>query len=84
VIGIAFFVSFIPPALQKLPAGFGRAMRVTSLGSAVFLAGCGGGGGATTQKPTASSGTPAGTYTITVTATSGSTSPHASLALVVQ
>jgi subtilase family serine protease len=42
---------------------------------------CGGGGGSTVQK---SQGTPAGTYTITVTATSGSTTHTTNVSLTVQ
>jgi Abnormal spindle-like microcephaly-assoc'd, ASPM-SPD-2-Hydin/Beta-propeller repeat len=47
----------------------------------VMLCSCGGGGSTT---PPQSSGTPAGTYTLTVTATSGNTTQTQNLSLVVQ
>jgi hypothetical protein len=46
------------------------------------LHGCGGGGGSSGKQPM-SGGTPAGTYTVTVTATSGSTSHAATYSLTV-
>jgi len=46
------------------------------------LHGCGGGGDSSGKQPM-SGGTPAGTYTVTVTATSGSTSHAATYSLTV-
>jgi hypothetical protein len=43
---------------------------------------CGGGGGSTTPPSTA--GTPAGTYTITITATSGTTTHQSAVNLTVR
>jgi len=65
-------------ALYKLAAGFVRMIGVASLLMAVFLAGCGGG------ASQASAGTPAGSYTITVTAASGGTSVSAKFVLIVR
>jgi hypothetical protein len=48
----------------------------------VALHGCGGGGGSSGKQPM-NGGTPAGTYTVTVTATSGSTSHAATYSLTV-
>jgi hypothetical protein len=50
--------------------------------AATLIAGCGGGSSSTTPPPV--TGTPAGTYMITVTATSGSTTANTQLTLVVQ
>ncbi|HEX4240702.1 MAG TPA: FG-GAP-like repeat-containing protein [Steroidobacteraceae bacterium] len=50
---------------------------------AVALHGCGGGHGSSGGTPPASGGTPSGTYAVTVTATSGSTSHTASYSLTV-
>jgi len=51
--------------------------------ASTVLVGCGGGSSSSTPPP-AQTGTPAGTYAITVTATSGSTNTTAALTLVVQ
>jgi hypothetical protein len=50
--------------------------------AATLIVGCGGGSSSTTPPPV--TGTPAGTYMITVTATSGSTTANTQLTLVVQ
>jgi hypothetical protein len=52
----------------------------------LFLGSCGGGGSSSTSPPPSalSSGTPAGTYSLKVTATSGSASQSMSLSLTVQ
>ncbi len=52
------------------------------IAAATLLVGCGGGSSSTTPPPV--TGTPAGTYTITVTATSGSTTAPTQLTLIVQ
>ncbi len=52
------------------------------LAAMVLMTGCGGGKGSTPAKP--ATGTPAGTYTLVVTATSGSTSRSTQLTLTVQ
>lgn len=49
---------------------------------AIMLAGCGGGGSAGSPPP-AQTGTPAGTYTLTVAATSGSVTHNMSLTVTV-
>ena len=51
--------------------------------ASTVLVGCGG-GSSSTPPPPVQTGTPAGTYAITVTATSGSTTSTAALTLVVQ
>jgi hypothetical protein len=52
--------------------------------AATLLVGCGGGSSSTPPPPPPVTGTPAGTYTITVTATSGSTTATTPLTLIVQ
>lgn len=47
------------------------------------LAGCGGGGGNTPTGPTSQAGTPSGTYTLTVAATSGAATQSVLLTLTV-
>ena len=49
----------------------------------VFIPSCGGGGGGSTTPPP-SQGTPVGSYTVTVTATSGTLSQSGTFTLVVQ
>jgi hypothetical protein len=62
-----------------------RALRILLLsGLLALFAGCGGGGGSTPPPPPLDPGTPRGTYTIAVTATSGSFSHSASFQLIVQ
>ncbi|HYM07382.1 MAG TPA: S53 family peptidase [Terriglobales bacterium] len=66
-----------PPRRRRYLAGFGLMLMV------FFAAGLGCGGGSSGSSQNA--GTPAGTYSITVTATSGSSLSHtASIALIVQ
>jgi len=52
--------------------------------AATLIGGCGGGSSSTPPPPPPVTGTPAGTYTITVTATSGSTTATTPLTLIVQ
>jgi hypothetical protein len=67
-------------------AGYRRRIRILAvpLIAVAFLAipGCGGGGGSSSS--TITPGTPAGTYTATVTAKSGSLSHNAALTVIVQ
>lgn len=74
------------------PAGRMRTLRVAlsvclilmPVAAATMLVGCGGGSSSTTPPPPPpATGTPAGTYTIVVTATSGSATSSANLTLVV-
>ena len=58
----------IQAAAGRLP----HAWRVVSLAALAALSACGGGGGGTGHIPTLDPGTPAGTYAVTVTGTSGS------------
>ena len=77
-------------AATQSPAGRLRFARVAlsvclvlmPIVAATLLVGCGGGSSSTPPPPV--TGTPAGTYTITVTATSGSTTATTQLTLVVQ
>jgi hypothetical protein len=50
----------------------------------VALTGCGGSSSSSPPPPTTLPGTPAGTYTATVTATSGSLSQQETLTVIVQ
>ncbi|MGN6593457.1 MAG: choice-of-anchor D domain-containing protein [Terriglobales bacterium] len=64
-----------------------RWLPAVGLGAALILAGCGGGGGGSTAPPPpppAATGTPAGTYTITVSLTVGPVTHTIPLTLVVQ
>jgi sugar lactone lactonase YvrE len=78
-------------AATQSPAGRLRVARVAlsaclvlmPIMAATLLGGCGGGGSSTTPPPPVT-GTPAGTYTITVNATSGSTTAKTQLTLIVQ
>jgi hypothetical protein len=54
------------------------------LGLVVTLPACGGGGGSSSHLQTQDPGTPAGTYTVTLTATAGSLAEQASFTLTVQ
>ena len=79
-------------AATQSPAGRLRVARVAlsaclvlmPIMAATLLGGCGGGGSSSTPPPPVT-GTPAGTYTVTVTATSGSATPATTkLTLIVQ
>jgi hypothetical protein len=69
-------------------AGYRRRIRILAvpLIAVTFLAvaGCGGGGGGGSSSSTTTPGTPAGTYTATVTAKSGSLSHNTALTVIVQ
>jgi sugar lactone lactonase YvrE len=77
-------------ATTQSPAGRLRVARVAlsaclvlmPIAAATLLVGCGGGSGSTTPPP--ATGTPAGTYTVVVTATSGSRTATTNLTLIVQ
>jgi sugar lactone lactonase YvrE len=79
-------------AATQTPAGRLRVARVAlsaclvlmPIMAATLLGGCGGGGSSSTPPPPPAAGTPAGTYTVTVTATSGSTTASTQLTLIVQ
>lgn len=73
-------------ASYLLLAGTRRRAVYLPLTALVFLmSGCGGGNSSSTTPPsTASTGTPAGTYTASITATSGSLSHQATLTVIVQ
>jgi hypothetical protein len=64
------------------------ALSLPIAGVALFVAlqivGCGGGGGSTPPPPPPITGTPVGSYSVTVTATSGPLSHATTLTLVVQ
>jgi hypothetical protein len=87
--GTQIFYALLLPGLFGVVVAAGprrslRGMRflglITILGlSTMWLASCGGGSGGSTSP-----GTPKGSYTITVSATSGSTTVPASFQLVVQ
>jgi sugar lactone lactonase YvrE len=78
-------------AATQSPAGRLRVARVAlsaclvlmPIMAATLVGGCGGGGSSTAPPPPVT-GTPAGTYTITVNATSGSTTANTQLTLIVQ
>jgi hypothetical protein len=79
-------------AATQSPAGRLRFARVAlsaclvlmPIMAATLIGGCGGGSSSTPPPPPPVTGTPAGTYTITVTATSGSTTATTPLTLIVQ
>jgi sugar lactone lactonase YvrE len=79
-------------AMTQSPAGRLRVARAAlsaclvlmPLAAATLLVGCGGGGGGGSSTPPPATGTPAGTYTVVVTATSGSQSAKTNLTLIVQ
>ena len=79
-------------AATQSPAGRLRFARVAlsaclvlmPIVAATLLVGCGGGSSSTPPPPPPVTGTPAGTYMITVTATSGSTTATTQLTLIVQ
>jgi hypothetical protein len=54
------------------------------LGLLVVVPACGGGGGSKTPPPVPDPGTPAGTYNVTITATSGSVSSITGFTLFLQ
>ncbi len=66
---------------KKFISGMLLALAVTSI---VFMVACGGGGSSGGNGGGGSAGTPAGAYTITVTATSGNTVSHQQFPLTVQ
>ena len=83
MLGIVFL-----PGIRTPRRSMRRYLRLAPLALTLFLASCGGGGtvgggqtGGTQSNP---NGTPAGTYTLTVKATSGDTVQTTSLTLIVQ
>jgi drug/metabolite transporter (DMT)-like permease len=70
----------LAPGRDRLRRSARRYLGLIVLALLVFVGGCGG-GGSSHQSP---NGTPAGSYTLMVTASSGSASQSISLALTVQ
>jgi hypothetical protein len=68
---------------RKRKLGFALGL-VLLLSMMLMLAGCGGGGSSSNNGGGGTQGTPAGTYNVTVTATSGSTAHTTSVSLTVQ
>ncbi len=87
-----FYAMWLPIGLALVGSGFAsRKKRILSLllgcvlfSGLIFLAACGGGSSSGGGGGGGHPGTPAGTYTITVTGASGSLSHTATLSLVVQ
>ena len=87
-IALLFMIAVMLGWMQN-EAGRARTLRVAlslalilmPIAAATVLVGCGGGG--STPPPPPASGTPAGTYTLTVAATSGTTTATTALTLVV-
>ena len=77
---LAFLTMFAIAALSRATVRRHTGRLAAVLGVLLLVAGCGGGG---TTKPPVQTGTPAGTSTITVTATSGSATRVSTLTLVV-
>ncbi len=75
----AFFLLLIPTKRRRLKLAFG-ALFLVLLGAA--LVACGGGSSSTGPPP--NSGTPTGTYTVTVTGTSGSVVSSANITVTVE
>ena len=63
---------------------WGALLSLLALASLLALPSCGGGSGSSSGGPQIDQGTPAGAYSVTVTATSGNLSHTASFTLVVQ
>jgi hypothetical protein len=74
------------PGIRDRRRSLRRYLRLSPLTLLLFLASCGGGAGSSGgQPPTPNpNGTPAGTYTLNVTATSGTTSQTTSLTMIVK
>lgn len=80
--GIAGWQPALPrPAPRRTRGGWEVACLAAWLLATALLAGCGGGGSAPADPPAAASGTPRGTYTVQVKATSGTVSARASITL---
>jgi trimeric autotransporter adhesin len=88
-----FYATLLLPAMLFSTAGMGSSRRkkaiscillVLAVAGCVFLVACGGGSGSSTPPPGGSSGTPSGSYTITVTGTSGSINQTETFTLTVQ
>jgi pro-kumamolisin-like protein/Big-like domain-containing protein len=81
IVLVCLFLLAVPAGRRRLKLAFGLlflALMVTA-----FVA-CGGGGGSSTSSSTHNPGTPAGNYTITVTATSATLSHTAKVPVTVQ
>ena len=74
------------PGMRDRRRSLRRYLRLSPLTLLLFLASCGGGAGSGGGQPVTPNpnGTPAGTYTLNVTATSGTASQTTSLTLIVQ
>ena len=69
---------------RRLTCRFAIILLMVTVGFAMAACGGGGGGGSSTPLPPPQSGTTAGTYSVTVTATSGTTTHTTALTLVVE
>jgi hypothetical protein len=72
------------PGLGGSKRSLRRSLGLAPLTLVLLLSSCGGGGGSTGTPPPNPSGTPAGTYTLNVKATSGTMTQTTSLTLIVQ
>jgi hypothetical protein len=85
LIVIAFLCALLCHHAQTDQKRFARApaLTVVFLVLAIGVAGCGGTSGGTNPPPTVQTGTPAGSYTVTLTATSNSVTHTTTITLVV-
>ncbi len=81
---VLILMLFMAAMVAGVVGGRRRKLLVPALLAISLMSGCGGGGGGGGYTPPAQSGTPAGSYTITVQATSGPLSHSTNLTLVVQ